>query len=109
MLVRTSRATRTAETLDDLAIPHESSLHLGLREERRQIKGDIDSQLRQWEDEELIDANTLNKLKRRSTRQRKRRETAKWKHQLLILGTITLTPYRKSIYLIVVVCLRILF
>ncbi|USQ13611.1 hypothetical protein J2N86_13145 [Legionella lytica] len=86
MLVRTSRATRTAETLDDLAIPHESSLHLGLREERRQIKGDIDSQLRQWEDEELIDANTLNKLKKTKHEAKEKARNRKMEASVVNIG-----------------------
>lgn len=64
MLVRTPRDKRTVETQDDLDIPHEGSLHLGLREQRRQLKGMINAQIVACQNEEVIDGNRVNELQK---------------------------------------------
>ncbi len=62
MLVRTPRSKRTTETQDDCAIPHEGSLHLGLREQRRKIKGALDQQIMAYKNEEGADSKIINEL-----------------------------------------------
>ncbi|MDR3503968.1 MAG: hypothetical protein P4L79_15470 [Legionella sp.] len=62
MLVRTPQDKRTAETQDDRAIPHDGSLHIGLREQRRKIKGTIDTQIAACKNEEVVDSKIVNEL-----------------------------------------------
>ncbi|MFJ1268550.1 hypothetical protein ACD661_08295 [Legionella lytica] len=62
MLVRTPKAKRTPQSEDDLSIPHEGSLHLGLRAQRRKIKGELDAQITVCQHEDVVDSKMLSEL-----------------------------------------------
>lgn len=62
MLVRTPKAKRTLQSEDDLSIPHESSLHLGLRAQRRQIKRELDARITVCQSGDVVDSKMLNEL-----------------------------------------------
>lgn len=86
MLVRTPRAKRTAESQDDLSIPHEGSLHRGLRDGRRQIKAEFDAQITQYEHEERVDPNTLNELKRAKFEEKEKARNRKMEASVINIG-----------------------
>ncbi|WP_133136379.1 hypothetical protein [Legionella rowbothamii] len=86
MLVRTPRAERSVDSQDDLSIPHEGSLHFGLRDKRREIKGNIDTQITKCENEDQVNANTLNELKKTKYEEKEKARNRKMEASVINIG-----------------------
>lgn len=71
MLVRTRKERRTAEVVDDAAIPHWSSLHHALKSKRRQHKAQIDRSLTTLDDDSIPPQREILKQARDALKDRK--------------------------------------